>query len=194
MKKLEWKNCMKVSRDMLDIAKKRNAALDFSEKKEAEFAAIRRKCEAAIADIRRHHDELKIIKLPVAAEYYIKVINDYLLQVKSQYSKYLDTYANAAKMCNTVETYKEYLEMYMSLYEDLKLSKGEFKPEELPEIIALILLANQKNPKITEANFFENVNDFYELVKRNPKLVNLLSSSGDITSVNTLDDYLRNVI
>lgn len=194
IKRLEWKNCLETSKKMINAAKLRNAALDFSEKKEAEYSTIKRKCENAIADIRRHHDELKIVKLPVAAENYIKVINEYLVEVKAQYSKFLDIYGKAVQMCNKVETYKEYLEMYTSIYKDLKLTKEEYTDEDLPAIIALILLANREDLKIKEADFFEDLDDFYARIKKNPKLVGLLSFSDDIISTNTIDDYLQDII
>ena len=66
--------------------------------------------------------------------------------------------------------------------------------DKLYEICVILMVANEANADITEENFFEEKEDFYDAIKRsNDPILMDLSEGGDVAKNNFSEIFLSNI-
>ncbi len=99
----------------------------------------------------------------------------------------------AAELTCRMEDIKEELLNLLNPSSIEKMKTEEIPKEKLRELVVIILLLNYDNYTITEANLFESVADFHEMLKQsNDPILKKLVSGGTITN-NVIDFFLEKI-
>ena len=125
-------------------------------------------------------------------------VENSLKERKNAVATHLVEYHEAVDLTNEIERHKSWinflLTVYLNNYLRFDLTEKEMPEDKMYEVIALILLANENNGKITEINFFENSELLIKRIKESndPVLSQLiLDDKQAITYRNTLEGFFE---
>lgn len=184
-----WSKILSTTAEMLQTAHKRNDLLKESESKEREVRKEEEEYNKFLAYIEQFNKEHADGELGKQIELMSILVKNRLSRLKYEAQPLLLKYEQAIRMYDKIEEYKVCLESFLNVFKNLKLTQEEVLQQDAKELIALILIANDKDYTITEENFFADDNAkkaYFEMIPEG-----IMLHKNTITRTEMLDAFLE---
>lgn len=184
-----WSKILSTTTEMLQTAHKRNDLLKESEGKVREVRKEEEEYKKFLDYLEQFNKEHADGELGEQIKLMAILVKNRLSKLKHEAQPFLLKYDQAIRKYDKVEEYKACLELFVHIFKNLKLTKEEVMQQDVKELTALILIANDKDYTITEENFFadEDVKKAYFAML--PEGIMLQENT--ITRAETLDSFLE---
>lgn len=195
-KQLEmWERILETASNMLERARKMKALEAESHNEMAKFNSIEKSYKFVVEQIESlamdYTEEEKREKVQPFINFLIK---RKLREIREEAMPFIKKDLEMRRLSCNIEGDKIHIRTFEEFYQNLKLKKSEILEDKLYEICVILMVANEANADITEENFFEEKEDFYDAIKRsNDPILMDLSEGGDVAKNNFSEIFLSNI-